>query len=42
MKKYKFGPIRILNAEETGITAVRNPRKIIAAKGMKQVNIVTS
>lgn len=41
----RFGPIppeRIWNMDETGLTTVQNPVKIVAPKGMKQVGRVTS
>ncbi|XP_030749703.1 uncharacterized protein LOC115877597 [Sitophilus oryzae] len=35
--KYQFKPDRIFNLDETGVTVVQNPKKIIAQKGKKQV-----
>jgi hypothetical protein len=33
---------KILNADETGITTVQNPAKILAEKGQKTVSFITS
>lgn len=40
--KYKFEAHQIYNLDETGITTVQNPGKIIAQKGKKQVGAITS
>ena len=40
--RYKFGPERIYNCDETGITTAPNPPKVIAARGDKQVGQTTS
>ncbi|XP_066583775.1 tigger transposable element-derived protein 6-like [Prorops nasuta] len=40
--KYKLTPSHIWNVDETGVTTVQKPRKIIATKGAKQVGSVTS
>lgn len=37
LKKYKFTPDRIHNADETGLCTVTNPPKVIAERGSKQV-----
>jgi len=39
---YQFGPSRIWNVDETGLTTVHQPGKIIAGKGVKQVGKMTS
>lgn len=41
-KKYEFLPHRIFNCDETGITCVQKPGKILAEKGRKQVGRLTS
>ena len=38
----KFGPGDIWNADETGITTVQKPCRIVAKRGMKQVGFITS
>lgn len=40
--KYHFKPDRIFNLDETGVTVVQRPKKIIAQKGKKQVGRATS
>jgi len=40
--KYKFEAADIWNCDETGITTVRKPRKVVASKGVKQVGSATS
>lgn len=42
LDKYKFSASRIYNADETGITTVQNPGKILAEKGQKRVGFITS
>lgn len=42
MDKYKFSADKIFNCDETGISTVQKPRKIIAEKGRKQVGRITS
>ncbi|XP_026324406.1 uncharacterized protein LOC113233496, partial [Hyposmocoma kahamanoa] len=39
---YKFLPSRIYNLDETGVTTVLKPRKILAKKGAKQVGALVS
>ena len=39
---YKFTPNRIYNYDETGVTVVHKPPKVVAAKGTKQVGQATS
>jgi transposase len=41
-KRYEFTPDRIFNCDETAVTTVQKPHKIIAPKGSKQVAAVTS
>lgn len=41
----RFGPIppeRIWNTDETGLTTVQKPSRIVAPKGVKQIGSVTS
>ena len=40
--KYKFEARQIFNLDETGVTTVQNPSRIVAAKGTKQVGSITS
>lgn len=40
--RYNFRPTRIFNVDETGISTVQAPSKILAEKGQKQVGIATS
>ena len=40
--KYHFKAERIFNLDETGITTVQKPGKILAAKGKKQVGMISS
>lgn len=40
--KYKFDTHEVYNLDETGITTVQNPGKIVAQKGKKQVGAITS
>ena len=42
MKRFKFTPNNIYNADETGVTTVQVPTHIVAAKGKKQVGAITS
>ncbi|XP_045463203.1 MFS-type transporter clz9-like [Harmonia axyridis] len=42
LERYSFPPSRIWNVDETGITTVQKPKKIVAGKGTKQVGAVTS
>ncbi|MGL5757251.1 hypothetical protein, partial [Plesiomonas sp.] len=42
MQKYKFGPNDIWNMDETGVTTVHRPNKVVARKGHKQVGSLTS
>ena len=41
-KKYNFTPERIYNCDETAVTTVQGPNKIIAEKGSQRVAAVTS
>ncbi|XP_003737382.1 uncharacterized protein LOC100904063 [Galendromus occidentalis] len=40
--RHKFGPGDIWNMDETGITTVQRPDKVVARRGIKQVGKVTS
>ncbi|XP_029634562.1 uncharacterized protein LOC115210228 [Octopus sinensis] len=40
--RYKFDPFNIYNIDETGITTVQRPDRVIARKGTKQVGKMTS
>ena len=42
MERYKFDPSSIYNMDETGISTVHKPIRILAPKGQKQVGVVTS
>lgn len=42
MRRHKFGPHQIYNVDETGVTTVHRPDKVIASRGSKQVGQVTS
>lgn len=42
MLKHKLTPSRIWNLDETGVTTVLKPRKIVAQKGTKQVGAIVS
>lgn len=42
VEKYKFEPHRIFNVDETGISGVHKPSRILAQKGRKQVGAITS
>ncbi|GAA6089591.1 uncharacterized protein LOC113031129 [Tachysurus ichikawai] len=42
MQKYKIGPNDIWNTDETGVTTVHRPNKVVARKGHKQVGSLTS
>ncbi|CAI5686077.1 unnamed protein product [Oreochromis niloticus] len=40
--KYEFGPGDIWNVDETGVTTVHKPDKVLARRGFKQVGSLTS
>jgi len=40
--KYKFEAQHIYNIDETGVTTVQTPSKIVATKGKKQIGAITS
>ena len=40
--RHEYGPEVIYSCDETGLTTVQRPTKVIAAKGVKQVGAVTS
>lgn len=42
LERYKFDPTHIWNCDETGITTVHVPPKILAQKGKKQIGGMTS
>lgn len=41
-EKFKFGPQDIYNLDETGVTTVHKPSKILAAMGKKQIGQMTT
>lgn len=40
--RHAFGPESIYNCDETGVTTVQRPVKVLAGKGIKQVRSMTS
>ena len=40
--KHEFGPAQIYNLDESGISTVQTPYKVIASNGIKQVEQITS
>lgn len=42
MNKYKFGAHEIWNMDETGVTTVQRPDRIVARRGFKQVGSIVS
>lgn len=42
LSNHFFSPTRIYNVDETGVSTVQTPAKILAPKGMKQVGALTS
>jgi len=42
MARYKFEPQSVWNMDETGITTVHKPNKVVARRGYKQVGSLTS
>ncbi|KAJ8949250.1 hypothetical protein NQ318_022763 [Aromia moschata] len=42
MDRYKFEPKDIYNVDETGVTTVQKPVKVVAERGTKQVGALTS
>ena len=42
LEQHQYQPGRIFNVDETGLTTVQKPPKVIAAKGAKQVGQITS
>ena len=42
MDKYKFLPRNIWNVDETGISSVQDPGKVVAEKGQQRVGSITS
>ena len=39
--KHEFGPAQIYNPDESGISTVQTPDKVIASTGIKQVGQIT-
>ena len=39
---HHFTPDRIFNLDETGVTTVQNPKKVVTASGTKSVGSITS
>jgi len=42
LQRHNFGAYEIYNADETGLTTVQKPDKVVAARGSKQVDKMTS
>jgi len=42
LSRHSFGPGDIYNMDETGITTVQKPNKVVARKGFKQIGRITS
>ena len=42
MDRYKFTPNDIWNVDETGVSTLQKPNKVVALKGVKQVGLITS
>ena len=42
MDRYKFTPNDIWNVDETGVSTVHKPNKVVALKGVKKVGSITS
>lgn len=42
LQRYNISPSRIWNVDETGVTTVQKPKKVVAQRGSKQVGAVTS
>ena len=42
MDRYKFMPNDVWNVDETGVSTVQKPNKVVALKGVKQVGSITS
>ena len=42
MVRHKLGPADIWNMDETGVTTVQKPDKVVARRGFKQVGSITS
>lgn len=41
LEKYSLNPSRIWNVDETGVTIVHKPKKIVAERGINQICSVT-
>ena len=42
LDEYKFTAQQIFNVDETGLTTVQNPGKVVTARGVRNVGSVTS
>ncbi|CAF4890988.1 unnamed protein product [Pieris macdunnoughi] len=42
LQRHEFSASQIWNMDETGVTTVQKPKKIVAARGQKQVGAITS
>ena len=42
LNKHHFNADRIFNIDETGVTTVQNPKKVVTPTGMKNVGAITS
>ena len=42
MDRHKFTPNDIWNVDETGVSTVQKPNKVVALKGVKQIGSITS
>ena len=42
MDRYKFTPNDIRNVDETGVSTIQKPNKVVSLKGLKQVGSITS
>jgi hypothetical protein len=42
LERFKLSASRIWNVDETGVTTVQKPKKVVAQRGLKQVGAVTS
>ena len=41
LDKHKFTADKIFNVDETGVTTVQNPKKVVTPTGMKNVDAIT-
>ena len=42
LDKHQLTPDRVFNLDETGVTTVQNPKKVVTATGTKSVGSITS